>query len=136
MHPEIGLIDNAAVSVQFANGSIASIIAGDSGEAAFTSKFFFEVMDGKRSATLHDRCHNATFWGWDRDTLRVEELSPEAAQDPEGVRAQMKAFVCALREGTEPPTGPRDGVRATSMVLKAFEAIRTGKTQELRLATV
>ncbi len=134
MHPEIGLIDNAAVSVQFANGSIASIIAGDSGEAAFTSKFFFEVLDGKCTATLHDRCHNATFWGWERDSLRVEELSPEAAQDPEGVRAQMKAFARALREGIEPPTGPRDGVRATSMVLKAFEAIRTGKTQELRLA--
>jgi predicted dehydrogenase len=132
-HPEYGLIDNAAVSVQFENGSIASILAGDSGDAVFTSKFFFEVLDGKRTATLHDRCHNATFWNWERERMAVEEISPEAAEDPEGVRAQMQAFGRALREGTEPPTGPRDGVRATAMVLKAFEAIRSGRTQELRL---
>jgi predicted dehydrogenase len=130
-HPEIGLIDNAAVSVQFANGSIASIIAGDSGDARFTSKFFFEVLDGQRTATLHDRCHKATFWGWERDTVSVEELSPQAMRDPEGVRAEMESFARCLQQNIEPPVGPRDGTRATTMVLKAFESIRTGKTQEL-----
>jgi predicted dehydrogenase len=133
MHPEIGLVDNAAVSVQFANGSIASIIAGDSGDARYTSKFFFEVLDGQRTATLHDRCHKATFWGWERDSLSVEELSAQAASDPEGVRTEMEAFARALQQNIDPPTGPRDGTRATAMVLKAFESIRTGKTQELNL---
>jgi predicted dehydrogenase len=133
MHPEIGIVDNAAVSVQFANGSIASIIAGDSGDARFTSKFFFEVLDGKRTATLHDRCHKATFWGWERESLSAEELSPQAAADPEGVRAEMETFVRCLQQNIDPPAGPRDGTRATAMVLKAFESIRTGKTQELKL---
>jgi predicted dehydrogenase len=132
-HPEIGLVDNAAVSVQFANGSIASIIAGDSGDAAFTSKFFFEVLDGKRSATLHERCHKATFWGWQRDTLSVEELSPQAVRDPEGVRAELESFARCLQQNIDPPVGPRDGRRATTMVLKAFESIRSGKTQEVSI---
>jgi predicted dehydrogenase len=132
-HPELGLVDNAAVSVQFANGSIGAIIAGDSGDACYTSKFFFEVLDGQRTATLYDRCHKASFWGWERDSLTVEELSSEAQSDPEGTRAELRAFAQALLTNTEPPTGPRDGTRATAMVLKAFEAIRTGKAQELRL---
>ena len=132
-HPEIGLVDNAAVSVQFENGSIASIIAGDSGDARYTSKFFFEVLDGQRTATLHDRCHKVTFGGCDIDSLSVEDLPHPAPSDPEGTRGELQAWARCLLDDTEPPTGPRDGTRATAMVLKAFEAIRSGKTQELRL---
>ncbi len=132
-HPEIGLVDNAAVSVQFENGSIASIIAGDSGDARYTSKFFFEVLDGQRTATLHDRCHKVTFGGCEVDALSVEELPPPAPSDPEGTRGELEAWARCLLDDTEPPVGPRDGTRATAMVLKAFEAIRSGKTQELGL---
>ena len=132
-HPEIGLVDNAAVSVQFENGSIASIIAGDSGDARYTSKFFFEVLDGQRTATLYDRCHKVAFGGCEIDSLSVEELPPAARSDPEGVRGEMQAWAKCLLDDTEPPIGPRDGTRATAMVLKAFEAIRSGRTQELRL---
>ena len=132
-HPEIGLVDNAAVSVQFENGSIASIIAGDSGDARYTSKFFFEVLDGQRTATLHDRCHKVTFGDCEIDSLSVEELPPPAPSDPEGTRGELEAWARCLLDDTEPPIGPRDGTRATAMVLKAFEAIRSGKTQELGL---
>ena len=132
-HPEYGLVDNAAVSVQFENGSIASIIAGDSGDARYTSKFFFEVLDGERTATLYDRCHKVAFGGCEIDSLSVEELPPAARSDPEGVRGEMQAWAKCLLDDTEPPIGPRDGTRATAMVLKAFEAIRSGRTQELRL---
>ena len=132
-HPEIGLVDNAAVSVQFENGSIASIIAGDSGDARYTSKFFFEVLDGQRTATLYDRCHKVAFGGCEIDSLSVEELPAAARSDPEGVRGEMQAWAKCLLDDTEPPIGPRDGTRATAMVLKAFEAIRSGRTQELRL---
>ena len=132
-HPEIGLVDNAAVSVQFENGSIASIIAGDSGDARYTSKFFFEVLDGQRTATLHDRCHKVTFGGCEVESLAVEELPPPASSDPEGTQGELQAWATCLLDDTDPPIGPRDGTRATAMVLKAFEAIRSGKTQELRL---
>lgn len=132
-HPEYGLVDNAAVSVQFENGSIAAIIAGDSGDANYTSKFFFEALDGQRTATLYDRCHKVTFGGCDIDPIRVEDLPPAAATDPEGVRGELEGWARCLLDDTPPPVGPRDGTRATAMVLKAFEAIRTGKTQELRL---
>lgn len=132
-HPEIGLVDNAAVSVQFENGSIASIIAGDSGDARYTSKFFFEVLDGQRTATLYDRCHKVAFADCDVDSLSVDELPPHVGSDPEGVRGELQAWAQCLLDDTEPPVGPRDGTRATAMVLKAFESIRTGMTQELRL---
>jgi predicted dehydrogenase len=65
--------------------------------------------------------------------LTVEELSSEAQTDPEGTRAELQTFVHCLLQNKEPPAGPRDGTRATAMVLKAFEAIRTGKTQVLQL---
>ncbi len=132
-HPEHGLVDNAAVSVQFENGSIAAIIAGDSGDARYTSKFFFEVLDGQRTATLYERCHKALLSGCEVDSLSVEELPPALRTDPEGTRAELQAWARCLLEDAESPVGPRDGTRATAMVLKAFEAIRSGKTQELRL---
>ena len=133
VHPEIGLVDNAAVAVQFANGSIAAIIAGDAGDTPYASKFFFEVLDGRRTATLYDRCHRVSFWGCEREALSVDDLPPEARDDPEGVRGELRAFATCLLEGKDPPVGPRDGTRATAMVVKAFEAIRTGRAQELRL---
>ena len=132
-HPEHGLVDNAAVSVQFENGSIAAIIAGDSGDARYTSKFFFEVLDGRRTATLYERCHKAQLSGCEVDSLSVEELPPPLSTDPEGTRAELQAWARCLLEDTDSPVGPRDGTRATAMVLKAFESIRSGRTQELRL---
>jgi myo-inositol 2-dehydrogenase/D-chiro-inositol 1-dehydrogenase len=132
-HPEHGLVDNAVVSVQFENGSIAAIIAGDSGNASYTSKFFFEVLDGQRTATLYDRCHKVAFGGCEVDSISVEELSPAARSDPEGALGELQAWARCLLDDTEPLVGPRDGTRATAMVLKAFEAIRSGRTQELRL---
>ena len=132
-HPEFGLVDNAVVSVQFENGSIGAIIAGDSGDARYTSKFFFEVLDGQRTATLYERCHKAAFAGCEIDSLCVEDLPPAARSDPEGTRAELQAWARCLLDDTASPVGPRDGTRATAMVLKAFEAIRSGKTQELKL---
>jgi myo-inositol 2-dehydrogenase/D-chiro-inositol 1-dehydrogenase len=131
IHPEMGLVDNVIVAVQFANGSIGAIISGDSGDARYTSKFFFEVLDGQRTATLYDRCHRACFSGWELDSLAVEDLPPDSRADPEGVRGELKAFATCVLLDDEPPIGPRDGTRATAMVLKAFEAIRTGRAQEL-----
>ena len=132
-HPEHGLVDNAAVSVQFANGSIASIVAGDSGDARYTSKFFFEVLDGQRTATLYDRCHKVMFGDCELDSVSVDDLPPAARADPEGVRGELQAWARCLLQDSDPPAGPRDGTRATAMVLKAFEAIRSGKTQDLGL---
>ena len=130
-HPEIGLVDNAVAAIRFANGSIGAVICGDSGAAGHTSKFFFEVFDGRRSATLSDRCHRATYAGFDEETPTVEDLSPEAQGDPEGVRGELIAFAACVLQDRESPAGPRDGTRATMMVLKAFEAIRTGESQVL-----
>jgi predicted dehydrogenase len=105
VHPEIGLVDNAAVAVQFANGSIAAIIAGDAGDTPYASKFFFEVLDGRRTATLYDRCHRVSFWGCEREALSVDDLPPEARDDPEGVRGELRAFATCLLEGKDPPVG-------------------------------
>ncbi len=132
-HPEFGLVDNAVVSVSFENGSIGAIIAGDCGDARYTSKFFFEVLDGQRTATLYDRCHKVAFGGYEIDSFSLEDLPPAAQSDPEGTRAELQAWARCLLDDTDPPVGPRDGTRATAMVLKAFEAIRSGKAQELRL---
>ena len=63
VHPGTGLVDNAVMAFQFENGSIGALIAGDSGNATYTSKFFFEVLDGQRTATLYERCHKAAFSG-------------------------------------------------------------------------
>lgn len=125
-HPDLEIVDNIVATVQFANGSLGSVVQGDSGPTPFVSKFSFQVMDGMRTAHLHNRLKSATLF--DGDKVVEYEDSEEY-----GLLEENRDFIRALQEDTEPPITYRDGLRATLLVLKAFEALRSGVPQELEL---
>jgi predicted dehydrogenase len=125
-HPSITIIDNIVATIQFANGSIASVAQGDSGQTPFVSKFSFQLTDGRKSAHLRNRLKTVTLFDGEKTT---EQEDPEEY----GFMEENRDFVRALQENTSPPTSHRDGLRATLLVLKAVESLKSGLPQSLTL---
>ena len=130
-HRDTEVIDNVFGTIRFRPGCVAALLNGDAGRPSFTSKFFYEVFDGTRIATLYDRCHRASFDGPDGGELRAEEAFPD--QDPEGFVQELAEFVECVRNNRPPVIGAtaRDGTRATRLVHAAFESVRGGNVVRL-----
>ena len=125
-HKGIPIVDNIVATITFANGHVASVAQGDSGATPYVSKFSFQVMDGLRTAHLHNRLKTATlFDGTDVVTH----------EDPEeyGFLEENRDFIRALQNDEDPPITHRDGLRATLLLLKAVESLKTHVPQEIRL---
>lgn len=130
-HPGSEVIDNIVGTIKFKNGVIASIIQGDCGLNNFTSKFFIEIFAGEMGATLYNRCHDVMFWGIEPIHLQAETYTEESRIDPEGDLGLLKAFVnYVLRDDSSVPRW-QDGKRATMIINKLFEAIKTGLPQRI-----
>lgn len=125
-HPESPVFDTIVATVRFANGRVASVALGDCGEVPYVSKFSIQLLDGLRSVHIHNRLRSGLFFdGTDQRSITDER--------EEGMLAENLALAESLRTGTPPPTGYIDGLRATTMVLRAFDSIRTGLPQEISL---
>ncbi len=123
-HPGKAIIDNIVATIAFDNGSVACVAQGDSGQTPFVSKFSFQVTDGRKSAHLRNRLKTVTLF----DGENSSEVS-----DPEeyGFQEENNDFIRSLLTRTAPPITHRDGLRATLLILKAFESLRTGLSQSL-----
>ncbi len=130
-HQGTEVIDNVFGVIRFRNGCVASLLNGDAGSPPFTSKFFYEVFDGARTATLYDRCHSARLTGGEPTELRAAEAF--AGEDPEGFVQELREFVECVRENRPPIIGAtgKDGTRATRLALAAFASVRSGEVVRL-----
>jgi predicted dehydrogenase len=125
-HPCLTLIDNIVATVMFQNGSIASVIQGDSGSTPYLSKFSFQLMDGVKTVHLYNRLKTGSFF--DGSEVNVHNDSEEY-----GFLEENREFICALQRGAPVSPNHKDGLRATLLVLKAIEAIKTGVPQDVKL---
>ena len=116
--------DTAVATILFRNGRVASFAQSDAGETPCLSKFSFQMADGTRSVHLRDRLKTGVFF----DGQATETISDE---EELGMMEENREFIRALAEGIPPASTVHDGVRATRMVLKAFEAMKTGIPQEM-----
>ena len=123
-HPALDIIDNVVATIRFANGSVASIAQGDSGHTPFVSKFSFQLSDGRKTVHLRNRLKTITLYDGDATTEFDD-------QEEYGFLEENKDFVRALLDHTPPPITHRDGLRATLLILKAFESLRSGQAQSL-----
>lgn len=128
-HQRTTVIDNIAAVIRFANGRVASVAQGDSGQTPFLSKFSFQIIGEGKSVHLHDRLRTGTFFDGERT---------EVIHDAEerGMMEENREFRDALLAGRPPHTTYIDGLRATTMALKAFESIRTRTRQEIVLQPI
>lgn len=125
-HPSLPIIDNIVATIRFANGHIASVVQGDGGATPKVSKFSFQMMDGRKSVHLYNRLKSATFF----DGQHTTELHDD---EEGGFVEENRDFIHALQTGSAPPITHRDGLRATLLLLKAFESIKTGLPQTVTL---
>jgi myo-inositol 2-dehydrogenase / D-chiro-inositol 1-dehydrogenase len=125
-HPGIPIVDNIVATIQFENGSVATVAQGDSGQTPVVSKFSFQVTDGRKTAHLRNRLKTVTLF----DGEQSDEIT-----DPEeyGFPEENKDFVRSLINKERPPITHIDGLRATLLILKAFEAIKSGLPQSLTI---
>ncbi len=123
-HPGMNIVDNIVATIAFKSGAVASVAQGDSGQTPFVSKFSFQLTDGQKSAHLRNRLKTVTLFDGEKTT--------EVADAEEtGFMEENADFVRSLRNNTAPPITHRDGLRATLLVLKAFESLKSGLPQTL-----
>jgi myo-inositol 2-dehydrogenase / D-chiro-inositol 1-dehydrogenase len=125
-HKGLAIVDNIVATIQFENGAVASVAQGDSGQTPFVSKFSFQITDGKKTAHLRNRLKTVTLF----DGEQTNEIN-----DPEeyGFPEENKDFIRSLIDGVPPPITHIDGLRATHLILKAFEALKSGLPQALTI---
>lgn len=124
MHPDAANPDHAVITMAFPDGSIATVAIGESGQSPLTSKFGVQMSDGQRSLNLHNRL----------TALEMRDKQGRRSHQDErevGVDAINDAFIGSIVSGTPPSCGPRDGLRATALILAAFESIRSGVPVDL-----
>jgi predicted dehydrogenase len=125
-HPGISTTDTIAATVSFANGATGSLVIGDVGRTPYTSKLSFQIMDGTRTAHLHDRLKKALLWDGTKELNHVDE-------EETGVEEENKEFLQVLA-GTSHLSAPvHDGIRASVLLLRAFESIWSGQPQSATL---
>ena len=124
-HPgELGspdMVDTAAATIRFANGSVATFLMSDAGSNTVVSKWFFEFFDGEQSAVLYEHFKTVTFTGPDSAS---ETLTPEAAE-------RLPVLVEAIRAGIDPEASARAGIISALLVEKIAESIHSGCTQKI-----
>ncbi|MDE0299432.1 MAG: Gfo/Idh/MocA family oxidoreductase [Candidatus Poribacteria bacterium] len=120
-HPDelegTGVVDTAAATLRFANGSVATFLMSDAGRNTMVSKWFFEFFDGDQSAVLYEHFKTVTFGDG-------ETLSPPPLE-------RLPRLVEAIRNDTEPYVPARAGLLSTLLVEKIIASIQTGLPQRV-----
>ena len=125
-HPGIDIIDALAATVTFANGATGSLVVGDIGMAPVASKLSFQVLDGTRTAHLYDRLKQVSLWDGKQEQHHSdsEEL---------GFLQENKEFLQVIAGTAQPTATLRHGIRATVLLLRAIESLKTGQPQSAQL---
>lgn len=119
-----GLVDNIAAVYRFGNGSVANLVQGDFNCPPPASTFYVQLFREDESLTLSDRLCRLVFR---RGTAEPVVLT--GSED--GIQRESQEFVRALRDGTAPPAGHRDGWWATAMITAAVRAAQAGTPQDI-----
>ena len=127
------VIDALTATIAFRNGSTSSWIQGDPQRNEFVSKFFLEVFEPGTAVCLHNRFHDGVLTrgrGYS-ECWSVEKDLP--GEDAEGTAQELDEFISCVTAGKQPEIGAglSDGVRATALILAAFESVRTGEPQAI-----
>jgi myo-inositol 2-dehydrogenase/D-chiro-inositol 1-dehydrogenase len=125
-HPGLDITDALAVTVTFSNRATGSLVVGDVGLTPFVSKLSFQVMDGSRSAHLHDRLKQVSLWDGRQEQHYTDSEEP-------GFLQENREFLEVIARKVEPSATLRHGIRATVLLLRAVESIKTGQPQSAQL---
>jgi len=122
-HPGTGLHDNMVCTLDFADGSIASLVYGDLGQPQFP-KERLEVFAGEGVLVVDDFVE-----------LRVEGFSRQRGmrlpRGDKGHRAELEEIARARLAGRPSPVDAQAGRLAMSCAFRTLEALAAGVPQDL-----
>ena len=135
-HPTLPITDAVACTLRFADGAVANVAIGDVGKPALMGKAAYQVFAGGVTASLFNYHWNPEIRLWGAEPGRLTTADITGCDDTDvahGYTQQMRAVVDWSLRGVDPVNAAKldDGVRATTLALRAIEAIRTGEVQEL-----
>ncbi len=121
--------DVAAVSLQFANGSIAALGLGQASEWAFADERFFFACDGGE-ARFWGRFDASTEW---RMALRSapDKIVNESIEADDCFDSEIGHFLACVRSGDEPLVTGEDARGSVAVTVAIKESIRTGQAIQL-----
>ena len=112
--------DEATVTLKFKDGSLASIVYASSGDRSF-SKERIEVFGGESTAVIDDFRR-----GWIVEHGSRTRLGGWIGRQDKGHRAELSAFVQAVRNGTANPVPFEAAVASTRATLAIRESLSRG----------
>lgn len=127
--PGSPLVDNLITTFRFANDVRATAIVGNACQSGFASKWMLESFGGDVSATIYDHAQSVSL------RRAGGEIVPASIPDGRSTRDDLKraffSFITAVVNGTAPPVGAADGVRATRMIEAAIDSATSGRPVDL-----
>jgi len=124
-HKSTEVIDTVNASIKFENGAVGSFIAGDGGSGGLG--FFVEVAADGKSGMVKGHGEDVVF---EDPSVGESKIYGPAGS---GMREEIPAFIKCIVEDTEPLATEKDGARATILIRKCFESVRTGEIQFLNI---
>lgn len=119
----------AAVTMRFANGSIAALTIGGVGASAFHDYPRIDLITENGQAHLIGRDHIWERLTWSTrtdDAVHTLTLSPEGLGNTRYTHA-LQHFLDCVRSGERPSINVEDGVKSVALAMAVYEAARTGK---------
>ncbi len=116
-------LENLAVVVQYANGSIGNLLYLTQGGIK-VPKEFLEVFAAGRTVQMHNFEYNMVFEGNSSKKIKLGGLD-------KGQKSEMQAFVSALQTGRAMPFSIQELLDTTMLTLCAWEAASSGLTIQI-----
>ena len=120
--------ENVTITLQFADGSLGTIVYTSEGDRAF-SKERLEVFAGGRVAVLDD------FKSLEMVSQGKRKIKRTRGAQDKGHFAEWKAFVAAIMQGGPPPIPYDHLLAATSASFAALESLHSRQTVDLKTST-
>jgi len=133
-HVNKEVIDTMISTIRFENGSVAAAIIADCGPVGLPMMAYELLGEGHGAFLLNwqELWYNSPLQGVGSKMDLKLRIIGEGGWDY-GLIQENEAFAEYILRGGPSPAPVEDGTRATLLILKAFESIRTGKTQTVDL---
>lgn len=123
-HPTRDIVDTAAITLTFADGSVANVSVGDVGVPPHASKFALQTSDGARSLSLYNRLNSLM-------TRAEGEITEHPAWPEDGAAVIDRPFIAAVASGGVSPVTVQSARRTSAVVIAAIESIKAGQAIDL-----
>ena len=128
---EAGDLDNAIVTLRFANGALGVI--DNSRVAGYGYECSTEVVGSKATVRIGDHRRVHTEW-LTRGGVQLDWVTDFVERYPQAYRLELEHFAAAIRNDTPPLVGGADGVAALALAEACQRSLEEGRPVRVQAA--